>query len=312
MADALGSQHYMKLLPGETAGTLGSLELLARGVVEGFITGRHKSPHKGFSVEFAEHRQYVAGDSLKDMDWRVYGRTDRFYVKQFMEETNLRATILVDASGSMEYVGDEASTVDGRPVSKFMYACLLASALTYLLINQQDAVGLVTFDTRMRRYIPARSRRSQVRLILEELAGTAPGGETGLADIFHDIAERIHRRGLVIVISDLFDNAAEILKALHHFRYRKHELLVFHLMAEEELNFPFQRFSHFQDLEGVHDDLEIEPETLRSHYLDRVREFIDEIEVGCGRMTVDYIPITTKVPFDRALADYLSKRRRGT
>lgn len=311
MADQLGTTDHMRLLPREAAGSIGRLELLARGLVEGFVAGRHKSPHKGFSVEFAEHRQYVAGDDLRDLDWRVLGRTDRYYVKQYVEETNLRATILLDASGSMRYAGKEAAHVDGRPASKFEYAQYLAASLTYLLVNQQDAVGLVTFDSAMRRYLPARSRRSQVRRILEELASTEPQGETGLADIFHDIAERIHRRGMVIIISDLFDNADEILKALHHFQYRKHEVIVFHVMAEEELSFPFSSFTHFRDLEDVHDTLQVDPESLRRIYLDRVSEFVDKIEAGCGQMRADYVPFSTRVGFDRALTDYLSRRRHG-
>ena len=309
MAELTHTMDYMQLLPRDAIAAVSRLELLARGTVEGFVSGRHRSPHKGFSAEFAEHRQYVSGDDLRDLDWCVWGKTDRYYIKQYVEETNLRATVLLDASGSMRYAGENASIVNGRRVSKFEYARFVAAALTYLLISQQDAVGLVTFDTKIRRYLPARSRRSQVRRILEELAGTSPAGETGVAGIFHDIAERIHRRGMVIIISDLFDSAEEILKALHHFRYRKHEVMVCHVMADEELGFPFSSFTHFRDLEQVHDTVEIDPEMVRSNYLDRVREFIDTIEAGCGQLKADYVPMNTKQSFESTLGDYLVKRR---
>lgn len=309
MTQNAGSTGYMRWLPGKTTATIGRLEMLARGLVEGFVTGKHRSPHKGFSVEFAEHRQYVPGDDVRDLDWRVYGKIDRFYIKQYIEETNLRCTILLDASGSMQYRGDKASSVDGKPVSKFEYGQYLAAALTYLMIRQQDAVGLVTFDTEVRRYLPARSRASQVRRILEEIDATQPGGETGVAAIFHDIAERIHRRGMVIVISDLFDNAEEILKALYHFHYRKHEVVVCHIMAEEELTFPFETFTHFRNLEAAEHVLQIDPKTIKALYLDRVREFIKTLERGCGQMRADYVPMNTNEPFERALASYMTHRR---
>jgi uncharacterized protein (DUF58 family) len=305
----MSAPTYMQLLPGKTLATLGRLELIASGVVEGFVSGKHRSPHKGFSVEFAEHRQYVPGDDLRNLDWRVLARKDRYYIKQYVEETNLRATLLVDASGSMAYRGEAAAATEGRKASKFEYAQYLAACLTYLMIGQSDAVGLLTFDTRTRTYFPARSRASQVRLILEELERTQPGGETGLAEIFHDIAERIPRRGLVIILSDLFDDTAQLIKALHHFRYRRHEVLLFHIMAEEELRFPFDSFTHFRDLERAGRELAIDPKTIRASYLDRVRTFLHELEVGCGRMQISYVPMNTKIPFDRALSEYLSRRR---
>ena len=300
---------YMRWLPGHTTATLTRLELVARSVMEGFVSGRHKSPHKGFSVEFAEHRQYVPGDDLRDLDWRVLARKDRYYIKQYIEETNLRATILLDASGSMAYRGEQAAEVDGRKLSKLEYAQYIAAVLSYLLIGQQDAVGMVTFDTAIRSYIPARSRASQVRTILEQIDATQPGNETALSDIFHDIAERIPRRGLVIILSDLFDNTETLLKALHHFRYRRHEVIVMHIMAEEELHFPFDSFTEFKDLESVR-QLEVDPKTIRASYLDRVRRFLADISAGCGEIRADYIPLSTKKPFDRALSDYLARRKR--
>jgi len=300
---------YMTLLDPEALTRIGRLELLARGVVEGFVSGRHKSPYRGFSVEFADHREYVPGDNLRDLDWRVYGKSDRYYIKRYIEETNLRATILLDASGSMAYTGDQAARRNGRRLSKFAYGQYLAATLAHLMINQQDAVGLVTFDTKVRRYIPSRSRTSHLRVILQELYMTEAGEESRLAPVFHDIAERIHRRGLVVVISDLFDDPEEILKALHHFRYRKHEVIVLHVMAEEELTFPFDRWSLFRDLELLDRKVQLDPRSIRAAYLDEVRRFLERIEKGCGQMSVDYVPLSTRHDFDLALATYLARRR---
>ena len=306
-----GQPDYMRLLDPEALAKVHRLELIARGVVEGFVSGKHKSPYKGFSVEFAEHRQYVPGDDLRDLDWRVYGKSDRYYVKQYIEETNLRATILVDASGSMKYVGNQAARHNGERLSKFRYAQYLAASLAHLMIHQQDAVGLVTFDTELRRYIPARSRSNHLRVLLEELNTTAPGEETALSPIFHDVAERIHRRGLVIIISDLFDELDPLLQALHHFRYRKHEVLLLHVVAEEELTFPFDQWSVFKDLEQSSRRVQLDPRSVRAEYLDRIRKHIRRLEMGCGQMGVDYVPTVTNQPFDVALAQYLANRRGG-
>ncbi len=308
--DTRGTQpEYTRLLDPDALAKIHRLELIARGIVEGFVSGRHRSPYKGFSVEFAEHRQYAPGDDLRDLDWRVFGKSDRYYVKQYIEETNLRATILLDGSGSMKYTGSQAARRNGQPVSKFEYGRLLAASLAHLMIHQQDAVGLVTFDTDVRRYIPARSRVSHLRAILQELVDARPGEETSLAAVFHDIAERVHRRGLVVIMSDLFDDAEEILNALHHFRYRKHEVLLLHVMAEEELTFPFDQWSDFRDLELRSDHVQLDPRSVRAAYLDQVRSFIRRIELGCGQMSVDYVQMSTKQSFDKALAHYLAQRR---
>jgi len=303
---------YMRLLDPEALAKIHRLELVARGLVEGFVSGRHRSPYKGFSVEFAEHRQYVPGDDLRDLDWRVYAKSDRYYIKQYIEETNLRSVILLDASGSMRYTGQEAARHDGRRLSKFEYGRFLAASLVHLMINQQDAVGLVTFDTAIRRYIPSRARISHLRVVLKELVGTEPGQESDLAPVFHDIAERIHRRGLVVVISDLFDDPREILNALHHFRYRKHEVLLLHVMAEEELTFPFDRWSQFRDLELPIRRVQLDPRSVRAAYLEHLRDFIEEIRAGCGRMDVDYVQLSTRHSFAVALARYLASRRMRT
>ncbi len=309
MASGNGQPDYMYLLDPAALAKISRLELIARGVVEGFVSGRHKSPYKGFSVEFAEHRQYSPGDDTRDLDWRVFGKSDRYYIKQYIEETNLRATILLDASGSMKYAGKAASKRDGKCLTKFQYGQYLAASLAHLMIHQQDAVGLVTFDTQVRRYIPARSRASHLRVILKELHESQAGAETALSPIFHDIAERAHRRGLVVIISDLFDDPEEILNALHHFRYRKHEVLLLHVMAEEEINFPFDQWSTFKDLEVSGRRVQLDPRAVRAEYLDQVRRFVKRIEIGCGQMGVDYVPMVTSNTFDMALAHYLARRR---
>jgi len=300
----------MRWLPSKTTATIASMEFISRGVMQGFIAGRHKSPHKGFSIEFAEHRQYTPGDDLRNLDWHVLARSDRSYIKQYVEETNLRATILVDTSGSMKFRGDAAAAVEGVPCSKLEYAQYLAAILSYLFIGQQDAVGLVTFDTAIRTYIPARARASQVRALLEALDATKPGGETAIADIFHDIAERIPRRGLVIIISDLFDDPERIVNALHHFRHRRHEVVVLHVLADEELTFPFDQFTRFRNLEGV-SDIQTDPKALRASYLEQIRLFLQAIKNGCGRIGADYVAMNTATPFDQALSAYLTRRRTG-
>ena len=305
----LTSQEYLGLLPSSVTSTLGRLEFLARSPMEGFIAGKHVSPHKGASVEFAEHRPYSYGDDPRNIDWRVYGKQDRYYVKQYTEETNLRATIVLDASASMAYTGEQAMELDGHRLSKFRYAQHVAAALAYLLIRQQDAVGLVTFDTAVRTYLPARSRASQVTRVLQELHNTRPGGETAAADVLHEVAERVHRRGLVIIISDLFDEAERITEALHHFSYRRHEVVVLHVMADEELTFPFSSFQIFRNLETETQRYEIDPRAIRAKYLDSVKTFVQVIERGCGQLRADYVPMTTKMDFMKALAGYLARRR---
>jgi len=298
-----------QLLDPEAMAKINRIELLARQTVEGFISGRHKSPYRGYSSEFAEHREYAPGDDLRDLDWQVYAKSDRYYIKQYIEETNLRATILLDASGSMAYRGENAAKHQGKPLSKFEYARYLAACLVRLLLNQQDAVGLVTFDSAIRNYIPSRTRTNHMSVLLESMFNTQPGAESALAPVFHEVAERVHRRGLLIIISDLFDKPEDLLKALHHFRFRKHEVILMHVMADEELTFPFQNWSQFRDLEQDGHHLELDPESLRSAYLTEIRAFLDTIEKGCGEMHIDYVPFSTRQDFDIALASYLAHRK---
>ncbi|MEX2607233.1 MAG: DUF58 domain-containing protein [Kiritimatiellia bacterium] len=302
---------YMRLLPPEAIRTVSRIEFLSRQPMVGTLTGRHRSPNKGFSSEFAQHRPYVRGDDLRQLDWKVFARNNRYYVKEFTEETNLRATILLDASASMAYAGEQACRIDGGPpLSKFEYAQRLAAMLTYLFINQQDATALVSFDEAVRTYLPARSQARQLRRILQHLHELEPGGETDLSTIFHEIAERIPKRGLVIVISDLFDEPEEMLKALHHFKYRSHELVLFHLMAEEEISFPTSGFSNFQDLEGEFPDMPIDPGSLRVQYVQQVTAFIDQVEKDCGRMKAEYVPINTRSDVHQVLIEYMQRRHR--
>lgn len=299
----------MDLLRSESLSRLSGQQFVARNVVEGFITGRHQSPYKGFSAEFAEHRQYVAGDDIRDLDWRVYGRNDRYYVKQYIDETNLRATILLDASGSMNYTGEQSAPIDRRRVSKFEYARYVAASLAYLMINQQDAVGLVSFDHALRSYVPARSRATHLRVLLEQMHNTQPGSETSLATVFHDVAERIPRRGLVMIISDLLDDIEPLIESLHHFRHRKHEVVLFHVLADEELTFPFSCWTVFEGLENPGDDIVLDPRAIRTEYLERLQQFQQRLDVGCGQLEIDYVPMCTRESFDICLAQYLAARQ---
>jgi len=281
---------------------LGGMELVARLVVEGFVTGLHKSPYQGFSVEFAEHRQYMPGDDIRYIDWKVFGKSDRFYIKKFEEETNLRAYILLDASGSMGY--------KSNGLSKLEYGCYLAASLTHLMLKQHDSVGLVVFDTRMRRYIPARGEPTHLKAITSALEDTEAGDETNISRTFQQLAKQIIRRGLIIIISDLLDNPQDVLTSLGHFRHRKHEVIVFHLLDKAELTFPFNGPTVFRDMEN-RKLLSTQAEALKEIYLQQISNFIEDYKRGCGANSIDYVQIDTSVPFDYALFAYLSKRKRG-
>src|SRR5438067_659628 len=240
----------------------GGLGFVAKSVVEGFLTGVHKSPYKGYSVEFAEHRQYYPGDEIRHIDWRVLGKTDRLYIKEYEEETNLKAYLLVDASGSMAYRGKQRS--------KFEYAQHVAACLAYLMLHQLDAVGLVTHDTRIRQILPPRANAKHLLRVLQILETTRPGGETALAPLWHELAgHQIRRRGMVVILSDCFDNPDRLLLALKHFRHRKHEVILFHVLAPEEIEFPYRRPTQFLDLEQAPRQLLVDPARLRTDYLAR-------------------------------------------
>jgi len=288
------------LLDPEALDKLGRLEVIATRIVEGFVTGKHRSPYKGCSVEFAEHRAYSPGDEIRLLDWRVYARSDRYYVKQFEEETNLQALMVLDASGSM---GFGSSTV-----TKLRYAQMACACLARLMLHQQDAAGLAVLDTRVRRYIPARSRPSHFRVLLEGLGDTRPVGETSLAGNLHDLAKRIRRRGLIMLFSDCFDDVEALLNALHHLRARGHELLLFHVLAPEEASFSFTRWSRFECLEVAGQRIDLDPLAVRGKYLERFQVFLDRLKAGCGEVECDYVALTTDQPLGDALGYYLARR----
>jgi len=283
---------------------LANLQVLARYVVEGFCSGLHTSPHKGFSVEFREHRQYVQGDEIRRLDWKVFGKTDRLYVREYEEETNLRATLLVDASGSMSYAG-------AGGISKFDYATRLAACLAYLMLRQQDSVGLVTFDQKLRQHIPPRSRPSHLHVLLDALQATQPGGETELAKVFHQLVPKIHRRGLLIIFSDCFGNVTELLSALAHLRHAHHEIIIFQLWDQDELEFPFQQWTKFESLESETEQRLLDPVQLRAVYLENLARFRQELKDGCHRHRIDLVPLTTNQPYAEALAYYLERRTKS-
>src|SRR5947207_3561084 len=290
--------HLSEFLTPADLQKISNLQVLARLVVEGFCTGLHRSPHKGFSAEFKQHRQYVHGDEIRHLDWRVFGKTDRFYIREYEEETNLRATLLLDASGSMAYGGPENS--------KLQYATRLAACLAYLMLQQQDSVGLVTFDTQVRRYIPARSQTSHLKVLVNELQATATGGETELAKVFHDLVPRIHRRGLLIVLSDCFGDVQNLLTALAHLRHAHHEIMIFQIWDPEALTLPFRQWTRFDCLEIDGKKHLIDPNHLRAAYLENLERFRAELKQGCHRHRIDLVPMTTDRPYAEALAEYLT------
>lgn len=281
------------------------LQLLARQVMEGFCSGLHKSPHKGFSVEFKEHRQYVPGDEIRSIDWKLFGKTDRLYIREYEEETNLRCNILLDKSGSMAYEGSRAGGL-----SKHEYAVRLAACLTFLMLGQQDAVGLVNFDDQVRRVIPPKSKPTHLTAIIDELAQLKPERETELANVFHQLVPKIRRRALLVIISDCFGDTDEILRSLAHFRHAKHEIIIFQVWDRDELDFPFRQWTQFQSLEQKSNRRLIDPAHLRKIYLKNLEEFRERLTSGCRRHRVDLVPVVTDQPYAEALAAYLAARRR--
>ena len=282
-----------------------NMQLLAKVVVEGFILGLHRSPYRGFSVEFAEYRQYCPGDEIKHIDWKVFGKTDRYYLKQFEEETNLACYIVLDASGSMAY----NSAPEGKGFSKLQYGSYMAACLAYLMMRQRDSVGLVTFDTKVRTILPPRGRQSHMKHILSTLDSLKPGGETNCAGPMHDLAEGLKRKGLILVISDLLDDPAKVLSALQHFRFCGHEVIVFHLMDNAELTFPFDTMTEFTDLESGEKTM-VSPDGMRPHYLEQLKEFMMKYEKGCADIKADYRLFDTTKPLEIALSEYLYRRSR--
>lgn len=290
-----------KYLDPQTLAKLQGLELRARHIVEGYVAGMHKSPYHGFSIEFAEHREYAPGDDLRYVDWKVFGRTDKFYLKQYEDETNLVSYLVLDTSESMQYQGP------GAPLSKLEYAKCVAAALAYLVLQQQDSVGLVTFDNEIRSLIRASSNPSHLRQLISVMGASQAERKTATGPIFHDLAERLSKRGIVVVLSDLFDSAASLLAGLKHLRHKRHEVILLHVLDPAELDFPFQQTTLFKGLEGL-PELLTEPRTLRQAYLAEMQRYLREIELGCRQLRIDYLLLRTDRPLDVPLSAYLAGR----
>ncbi|MCG3125972.1 MAG: hypothetical protein CHACPFDD_00800 [Phycisphaerae bacterium] len=288
-----------KYLRPEVIARLRGLELRARSIVAGNISGRHRSAYHGFSVEFAEHREYTAGDDLRHIDWRLFGRKDRLYVKQYEEETNLRCNILLDVSRSMDY------GAGGQ--NKFDYACTLAASLAYLLIHQQDAVGLLTFDHEVRQRLAATSGRPQLNNVLSVLNDSRPDSRTDVRRLFHQLAEELRRRSMAILISDLLTDIDDVILGIEHIQAARHELIVMHVMHDDEWEFPFVDNVFF---EGLEDQAELlaDPQSLRSAYLEAVRRFAARVRAACLDHGVEYVAINTRDPVEYALSGYLARR----
>ena len=277
------------------------LDFKARMIVEGYISGLHRSPFRGFSVEFAEHREYVPGDDIRFLDWKVYGRSDRLYIKRYEDETNLEASIVLDVSESMTYRGE------GCEHSKLDYARWAAAALAYLITQQQDAVGLVLFDDAVRKTLPPGSNPVHLKLMFQALDAAAPTGKTGIGRALKEVGETLRRRGMVLLFSDLLDDPAEIARGLKSIRNRGHEMVLFHVLDHDELTFPFERLTRFVGLEGIPDVI-AQPEALKTAYLAEVDAFQRQILRTCHANRIDYVPLDTSDSLGTTLAAYLAKR----
>ena len=299
---AQANLEYKNLLDPSIIPKINSLELRARLVVEGFMVGMHKSPYHGFSVEFTQHRPYMQGDGLKDVDWKVYGKTEKFYIKQYEEETNLRSYILLDVSKSMQFSS-------GNNTSKLEYASTLAAALSYLMMKQQDAFGLTLYSDKIVQYLPPKATKSYLRQILKSLVSVKASDTTNTAACLNTVAEKIKRRGLVIIISDLFDDIDSVISALKHFSYQKNEIIVFQILDPIERNFAFGRDAIFKDMESE-EELTTQPYQIQKAYKLAMEEFIGKIKSECLNSKIDFNVIDTSTPFDKALMSYIQKRRR--
>jgi uncharacterized protein (DUF58 family) len=296
--DAAVSQRF---LAPEVLASISSLELLARTVVEGFISGLHRSPFTGFSTEFAEYRQYMPGDDVRYLDWKLLGRTDRYYIKKYRADTNTQCHVLVDASASMRYTTGT--------VTKMQYAQFLASAFAYLANKQQDAVGLMAFDETLRTHVPARNRTGQMRTIFGHLAQLEPGSETRLAKMLNEVAEHLTRRGIIIVISDFYDEPEAIIKALEHLRFRGNDVIVFHILDRNELEFDFDEPVLLEDVE-TEEQMHVLPDILAEGYRQTIQAHIQKLREGTTANRIDYELLTTDQPLDYALFSFLAKRAR--
>lgn len=288
-----------RFLHPETIQHISRLDVRARHIVEGFLTGLHRSPHFGQSVEFRQHREYVPGDDLRNVDWKVWARQDRMYVKQYEEDTNLRCYLLVDASASMLY--------GSGPLTKYEYGCTIAACLAYLLLKQQDSVACAVFDQAVRISIPPKTRRNHLQSIVDAMNVTNPRDETDFSHILRRAAEKVQHRSMIVLISDLLGDRERILSGIHAIRLRGHDLLVFHVMDDDELDFPFAGPTRFEGLE-LFDALNCNPRALRNGYLEALQEHLDFIRRGCARQGVDYKLVRTSDAFGAVLASFLVSR----
>lgn len=291
-------QERLHLLDSETLAKIAKLELRARSTVEGFVSGLHKSPYQGFSVEFAEHREYVPGDDIRHIDWKVYGRTDRFYIKEYEEETNLIVYLVVDLSRSMAY---------GRKVSKHEYASILAASLAYLTMKQQDSASLATFSDSLLHYIPPTSNLSQLRYFCQALLQQTDTPKTNIGTVLHRLAEKVKRRGIFILISDMWDDLENILSGIRHIRHKKHDMILFHIIDPDEWEFPFEDLTQFVGLEGEEEIL-VHPRSIREDYRREVENFCTALKAGCMRNQIDYVPFHTCEEVGKVLSSYLASR----
>ncbi len=293
------SQQY---LDPKVLARIEGLQLRARRIVEGYVSGVHRSPYHGFSVEFAEHREYTPGDDLRYLDWKVFGRTDKYYLKQYEEETNLICYLLLDTSESMRYKSDASA------LSKLEYAQCAGAALAYLVLNQQDSVGLATFDKEIRALVRPGSNPSHMKQLLHVMEDSVPERKTATGPIFHELAERLKKRGIVVVLSDLFDDVDSMLAGLKHFRHRRHEVVLMHVLDPAELDFPFQQTTRFQGLEQL-PEVVAEPRALRKAYLEEFGRYVRRLKKGCRMHQIDYVEMRTDRPLDLALSSFLGSRR---
>ncbi|HET6247720.1 MAG TPA: DUF58 domain-containing protein [Tepidisphaeraceae bacterium] len=281
---------------------ISKMEMVAHQVMDGYVQGMHKSPHIGFALDFAQHRQYVPGDDVKRIDWRVFAKSERYYIKQYEVTTNLRCHLVLDASGSMGYQGP------GDVMSKFRYGQFLAAAISYIVLHQQDSIGLITFDNKVRSFIPPRSSPAQLLRIVRTLDDTKAERESGISPLLHEVAERIARRSMVVVISDLFDDADKLIEALHHLRHKRHEVILMQTMASDELEFPFRKWSLFENLENTSDRLKLDPAMMRNVYLENVARHLEKIRDAVAKMRIHHLLLNTSQPFDEALMIFLAQR----
>lgn len=294
--------HARYLDPAVLAGISG-LDLRARRLVQGFISGMHRSPSRGFSVEFAEHRKYSQGDDVRFIDWRVYGRTDKHYVKQYVQETNLQLLMAVDCSESMNYRSAKSA------MSKRHYAITVAAAMAYLALQQSDAVGVVTFDTALHRMTRSSNNPDQWRAVVHALEQSGGTGRTSLRPVFDELAESLHRRHMIVILSDLLAEPTEILNGLKHLRHRGHEPIVLHVLDDAELTFPFKTPMRFRGLEGL-GSLMTEPRVMRDRYLREIRAFVSELRRGCHEQRIDYGMFNTSASLNTVLGTFLATRSR--